>query len=117
MTLDDLRTLEKLATPPRRCGAARIGDYGPPEGIQFATVCQDDQKVAEFYEQADADFYVALRNAAPALIACAESLYDVRDHAEFDDGQGNNDASVLRGRLATIRDSIREALRRLEGVK
>jgi hypothetical protein len=28
-------------------------------------------------------------------------------HAEFDDGEGNKDASVLRGRLATIRDILR----------
>ena len=58
---------EKATNGPAQ--VAFIGDYGAPEGITFATVCIDDKKVAEFYEQIDANFYGALINAFPALVA------------------------------------------------
>jgi len=50
----------------------------------------------------------------PDLLA---ALREIRQHVDYDDGQGNNDASVLRGRLAIIKDLLSDFERQMEGEK
>lgn len=74
------------ANPVMSGGCSRCATYGSPE----------QQRAAAEY------LVAALRSNG----GTAKVLEAIREHAEFDDGDGNNDASVLRGRLATIRDLL-----------
>ena len=111
MKIEELKALEAKAT----LGPWKV-EYDGDASFIF-TRNPSPASIASVYsdmKDTDCDLIAALRNHASALIACAEALKVALEHAEYDDGSGNNDASVLRGRLATIKDSAREALRQLE---
>lgn len=104
MKIEELRKLEALATPVAAAAAetSLIGDYGPPSGILFATVCQDDKKVAEFYEQPDAELYAAMRNALTALLEIAEAAQQFVDKCDNGQAHSKHSYAAFKTALAAL---------------
>lgn len=108
MTLDDLRKLEKKATP---CTwrVNRVHDLWVE--LQHGNGLSKTM-LADCLTEDDANLIAALRNAAPALIACAEALERIEAMAV----RPKCICGVITG-TAAIQHCAREALRRLEELK
>ena len=68
MNLHELKRLLMEATPLPH----KVNRYDHGGGRVFVDAGEDRNLIADFYEEADRELFIALRNAAPELIAACE---------------------------------------------
>ncbi len=89
MSLSELRSLEGKATP---FDSLKVICYDHGGGRVYVPGNADDstgrQLVADFYDEDNREAWLALRNAAPLLLDCAEWVQDRMEHDDDCDYSG-----------------------------